>query len=118
MAKILIIDDDHLVLTSIRMVLAYDDHEVLTASDGEEGIRICNEEPVDLVITDLKMPEKNGLEVIEHLQQNHPDTPIIAVSAYHDFYFQARQAGVARVLAKPFGKDMLAEMVEEALSQQ
>ena len=72
MARILIIDDDEQILTSLREVLEWDRHEVVDAPNGEVGVKLFREEPADLVITDILMPEKEGTETIRELPAKFP----------------------------------------------
>ena len=80
MARILIIDDDEQVRRYLRKILEAQGHEVVAASDGKLGIELCREEPTDLIITDIFMPEKEGLETIGELRRDYPDVKIIAIS--------------------------------------
>ncbi|MCP3955776.1 MAG: response regulator, partial [Desulfobacterales bacterium] len=79
-ARILIIDDDIHVLAMLRKMLEREGYEIVVALDGNEGLRLYRENPTKLIITDLIMPEKEGLETIIELRQNFPDTRIIAMS--------------------------------------
>ena len=80
MAKILVIDDDVHVLATLRKMLEREGYEVETASDGMKGIKCYRENPTDLIITDLIMPEKEGIETIMELRRDFPDVKIIAIA--------------------------------------
>jgi len=80
MARILVIDDDVQVLATLRKMLEREGYEVETASDGMQGIKCYRENPADLIITDLIMPEKEGIETIMELRRDFPDVKIIAMS--------------------------------------
>ena len=80
MARILIIDDDTRILDTYCSMLEHGGYEVVVATNGNEGIRTFKEELPDLVITDIFMPEKEGLETIRELKQDFPDVKIIAIS--------------------------------------
>ena len=69
-ARILVIDDDEPVRVSLRRALGMAGYEVVEATNGDEGVRLHREEPFDLVITDILMPEKDGLEVIRELRRD------------------------------------------------
>ncbi len=124
MARILIIDDDVTVRQAIRRILEKVGYEVVEASDGEEGMRLFYENPADLVITDIFMPGKEGLETIMELQGKFPNVKIIAISGggktdlskslKTDFLMMAEQLG-ARSLEKPFELEELLKMVQELL---
>lgn len=82
MAQILVIDDDTIVLEIIVEILSRSGHQVLTATNGEEGISLINGTPPDLIITDIKMPKLDGNEVAEYIRNSSTlkDTPILAIS--------------------------------------
>ena len=70
MARILIIDDDKMVLNMLRQILEGAGHTVVEAPNGEVAMRLWREQPADLIITDILMPEKDGLEVMPHREGN------------------------------------------------
>ena len=116
MARILIIDDDAQTRRTIRRVLEGARHEVVEARNGEVAISLYREEPADLVITDMIMPEVDGVATITILRQDYPDVKIIAISGANPAYLQAAgKLGASRVLAKPFGKSELLKVVREVL---
>ncbi len=80
MANILVIDDDEQVLFMLEAILKRTGHEILYAIDGILGMKICRGNPVDLVITDIIMPEMDGLEIIVELKRECPDVKIIVIS--------------------------------------
>ena len=81
MKRILVIDDDFLTLDVLKRMLEIEGYEVVTALNGQEGIDIFHQSIIDLVITDLVMPVKDGLRTIMELRQEKPELPIIAISA-------------------------------------
>ena len=81
MAKILVIDDEPRMLRVMREILELDDHNVIEATSGDQGIAEIVAQPIDLVITDIIMPEKEGIETLGEIKQDYPDLPIIAISA-------------------------------------
>ena len=120
MAHIVIIDDEDIVLKSLQAMLESGGHEVLTASNGEIGIELCRREKTDLVITDLLMPEKGGIEVIVGLQKDMPNIKIIAITGggqMGDLIFlkHAEMLGAARSLEKPILRQELLKAVDEVL---
>jgi len=95
-------------------------YEVLEAANGKEGIRCVHTEPIDLVITDIIMPEKEGIETIQELQRDFPEVKIIATSGGGRIGAQyilraARLLGVPYTLAKPIGRADLLLAVQELL---
>jgi two-component system, chemotaxis family, chemotaxis protein CheY len=115
--KILLIDDDIAVLRTLEIVLGDRGYDVVTAS-GAEGLRLFQKNHPDLVITDLIMPEKEGIEMIVEMRRERPDAKIIAISGggrthIRCFLETAASLGAAAVLAKPFMPDELAAKIEE-----
>src|SRR5437762_7182307 len=80
MARILVIDDDAQVRGAVRRVLERAGHTVVDVADGEAGIRAHRERPTDLIITDIFMPEQDGIETIQQLRREFPRVKIIAIS--------------------------------------
>lgn len=120
MALILVIDDDDALRATVRKVLERSGHEVRDASDGDRGLTIFREEDVDLVITDIIMPEKEGIETIQELREADPDLPILAISGGGRAHpseplTDARLLGADETLAKPFDVDDLRTTVERLL---
>jgi len=118
--KILLIDDDVAVLRTLEIVLEDRGYEVVTAKDGAEGLRLFQKYHPDLVITDLIMPEKEGIETILEMRRERPDAKIIAISGggrTHNrcFLDMAARFGAAAVLPKPFMPDELAAKIEEVM---
>ncbi len=120
MARILIIDEEEQVRRYLRKILEAQGHEVVAASDGKLGIELCREEPTDLIITDIFMPEKEGLETIRELRRDYPDVKIIAISGGGrtgnlDFLPLAEKFGALRTLDKPFTRQEMLDAVQEVL---
>jgi DNA-binding response OmpR family regulator len=80
MSKILVLDDEPSILLMIKKMLEKAGYEVIVASNGKEGMRLFERDKPDMVITDIIMPEKEGLETIFELRRMHPDLKIIAIS--------------------------------------
>ncbi len=116
-SKILVIDDD----TSLRRVLEYNLVEsgylVVSAPDGEEGLRLFGEETPDLVITDMKMPGMDGIQVLKHIKERAPDMLVIMITAFGavDVAVDAMKAGAYDYITKPFNRDELRMSVAKAL---
>jgi two-component system, chemotaxis family, chemotaxis protein CheY len=118
MAHILLIEDDDALRTVLCLSLTNMGHQVVEARNGKEALRLFRSEPPDFVITDLIMPEKEGLETIGELRRLQPKVKIIAMSGAGrggplDYLKVARQMGAARTLAKPFSVDALAAAIAE-----
>ncbi len=120
MARILLIDDDELLRKVLRMTLVHFGHTVSEASDGQEGLRLYDKEGADLLITDIIMPEKEGLEVLMSLRNRQPPVKMIAMSGggrinATDYLALAKRLGADRVLAKPFSNEALLAAIDELL---
>ena len=103
MARILVIDDQQAIRFMIRRSLEREGHEVAEAGDGEEGIERFRQSPVDLVVTDIHMPRRDGLEVIKELRSHFPDVKIIALSGNpRETIAAATHLGPGYVFIKPF----------------
>lgn len=121
MARILIVDDDEQLRNLLSEVLRRAGYEVEVARDGQEALRLYGEQPTDLIVTDLLMPEKEGLEMIRELRRSHPELRIIAMTgggAGMDATPLLAIAGVLgawRILHKPFSIEEFLQVVAEAL---
>ena len=107
MASILVIDDHLEVRQFVREVLEREGHEVREALNGEEGVELFEEARADLVITDMFMPRKGGIETIADLQEIDEHVRIIAMTSHggienYDFLRVARALGAVKTLEKPF----------------
>lgn len=121
MARILLIDDDDDVRALLRRVLAAHGHTVIEARNGVEGLKLFPSAQADLLITDIVMPEKSGLEVLAELRDSHSPFKAIAISggSLHgdeDGLQRAKALGAAKVLAKPFSREVLMAAVNELLT--
>lgn len=120
MARTLVVEDDDAVREVLAQTLELGGHEVRTAADGNQAVRVAAEWLPDLVITDIVMPEKEGLETIMELRGALPGLKIIAISGGgvggpDDYLQPARALGADRVLAKPFRFEQLATLIDELL---
>lgn len=101
--KILVIDDDVLLLRMMARALVADGHDVSTAADGERGMTLYRERQPDLVITDIVMPNQEGLETILTLRRDDNPVKIIAISGMDaEMLETARLIGADDIIAKPF----------------
>ena len=119
MSRILIIDDEEMVRSMLREVLQQDGHEIVEASDGQAGIEQCHEHNIDLIITDIMMPQKDGFETIRELTRTHPDIKIIALTGYglHNLPV-AYDLGASKVFEKPIKPRDLREAVKDLLNEE
>ncbi|MBW2406596.1 MAG: response regulator [Deltaproteobacteria bacterium] len=122
MANILIIDDDRQFRTMLRKMIEKNGHDVIEAPDGREGVRLYRKSPTDLIITDLIMPEKDGIETIQELKKDFPDIKIIAVSGGgrlgpRNYLHLAKMLGAQRTLTKPIELPELLDAIKEVLAE-
>lgn len=122
MAHVLIIDDDALVRSTLRAILEHHDWQVTEADNGKAGLRQLGRGDFHLVITDILMPEREGLETIRDVRARHPDLPIIAMSGAYtwnslDFLRMAEHFGAVKSLRKPFTPEQLMEAIAYVMSR-
>ena len=122
MARILLIDDDDAVLTVTADVLRQGGHTVATAPDAKTGLALHRAGQPDLIITDINMPEMDGIELIMTLRHTAPRPRVIAISGGYRFSESlflpvAQRLGVQRTLAKPIRADELLQAVVEVTAQ-
>jgi CheY-like chemotaxis protein len=120
MNRILLIEDDSNVRMSLAMMLEDEGYTVVEAEDGEDGLNIFKKDPFDLVITDLFMPKKEGIETIDELKKEYPDVKIIAISGggRHipgGFLVFAKRLGAAHSFEKPIDKEEFLQAVKGLL---
>jgi CheY-like chemotaxis protein len=120
MARILIADDDGALRGLIRRTLEGAGHSVVEAGDGAEALQVCRREPIDLLLCDLFMPRREGIETIRQLRQEHPGVKVVAMSGggsrgTTDLLPVAGRLGAVKLLRKPFGGPALLAAVDEAL---
>jgi CheY-like chemotaxis protein len=121
MARILIIDDEAAVRKVLRQMLEKEGHEVAEAEDGNAGVQRYQEHPTDLIITDLLMPGKEGMETIVELRKTWPEVKIIVISGggrmnQANLLTMARFLGAVKTLGKPFERQELLAVVQEVLA--
>ena len=120
MARILIIDDEPQIRSMLKLMLERDGYEVVEAPDGVEGIRVYRQNPADLIITDLIMPNKDGIGMIIDLKKEFPEVKIIAMSGgglnKPDGYLKgAKKLGASCTLTKPIDREEILRVVAAIL---
>ena len=119
MSRILIVDDDVEIQVILRTVLARAGHETFLTEDGEEALRQCRRKAIEVVITDLQLPNVHGLELIMLLRGLSPPPAIIAISGTGSAQLDMAQAlGATVTLIKPVDPDELLSAVAEAVAGQ
>jgi CheY-like chemotaxis protein len=118
--SILVVDDDPEIRELLKLLLETRDYEVALAEDGRKAARAIAQRPFDLAMTDLLMPERDGLEFIREVHRAHPALKIIAMSggghiAGEAYLKMARAFGAGAVLEKPFGPEELWQAIAAVL---
>lgn len=123
MASIIVLDDEDQVRMMLLQLLERAGHKVFPASSGDEALRVYRENQVDVLITDLIMPDKEGIEVITEFKREFPDVKIIAMSGGGrvgpDNYLNlAEKLGASRTFSKPFNHQEMLKAIEEITAQE
>lgn len=119
--RILVVDDDPSICRTLKEGLGKAGYEVLEARDGEEATRLLGDTGADLVIADIFMPRKSGLEVMKDLRDHHPSIPVIVMtdggrSKNLNPLSYSELLGAARTIAKPFTLEQMLGLVRQVLS--
>jgi two-component system KDP operon response regulator KdpE len=124
MAHILVIDDDTKVRSALKKTLSAQGHDVSEAADGAAAVRLIEEESIDLVITDMHMPNMDGIEIVTYLREREDCPKILAISggwsarAGEEVLLDAKLLGADQILPKPFTFQKLQHTVETLLDPQ
>ena len=116
-AHLLLVDDDPGLLKLLGMRLVSEGYSVVTAESGQEGLKVLSREKIDLVISDLRMDEMDGLQLFTEIQKQQPGMPVIILTAHGSIpdAVAATQQGVFSFLTKPVDKDALYKAIDSAL---
>ena len=121
MARILIVDDEPLVRSMLRQVLERAGYDVTEAGNGEEAIKLYRDRPADVIVIDIIMPDKEGIETIRELRRDDPDVKTIAISGGGrggalDYLAMAAKLGANHTLPKPVERQELLDAIRDCLS--
>lgn len=119
MKKILVIDDEAIVRKSCERTLVPEGYDVRLATNGRDGIAFMEKENFSLVLLDLKMPDMDGIEVLNKINTTWPDTKVVMVTGYStvDTAVQALRLGAYNFIEKPFTPDILLAAVKEVFDK-
>jgi len=117
--RILIADDEEIVLRSCLRILSAGGYQIDTAHDGIEAVRKVAENGIDVLILDIKMPKMDGMEVLQHVKEMHPDVDVIMMTGLNEIgtAVQAMKLGAFDYLPKPFDPEEFALVVERAFER-
>lgn len=117
MDTVLVVDDEKNYLLVLDTLLSEEGYEIITAESGIKALQILEESELDLVVTDLKMPKMNGIELLEHIKKNNPDLPVIMMTAYGtiDTAIEAMKKGAYDYITKPFQNEELKLNIRKAI---
>lgn len=121
MNSVLIIEDDEFVMNMLKQTFERAGYEVGTASNGRIGLQLYQCKPFDVVITDLIMPDMEGIETISNLRKDNPEAKVIAISgggrnSPDDYLHLAKKLGAARTFPKPVDRNELLSAVQELMA--
>ncbi|MBZ6388015.1 MULTISPECIES: two-component system response regulator GlrR [Pantoea] len=118
-ARLLLVDDDPSLLKLLGMRLTSEGYQVTTAASGPEALRLLQKDQIDLVISDLRMDEMDGLALFGEIQKHNPSLPVIILTAHGSIpdAVSATQQGVFSFLTKPVDRDALYKAIDDALAQ-
>jgi len=117
MNKILIVDDELNMRLVLTAMLKKEGYEIASAADGNEALSILKSGPIDVVITDLKMPNVDGMELLNHMNDKHPAIPVIIITAHGTVAtaVEALKKGALDYITKPFDLDELKNVISKAM---
>ena len=116
---LLVVDDERSIRVGLKGLLTKEAYEVSTAESGDEVLRLLASQPVDLVLTDLRIPGVDGLSLLQQIKKRHPDTLVVMMTAYgsEKIAVEAMKAGAYDYIVKPFDNDEVILLVRQALEQ-
>jgi len=116
--RVLIIDDEDIVRVSCQRILVPEGYEVRSTNSAAEGLGLLAQEPVDVVLTDLKMPDIDGMQVLEKIKEEWPDIEVIMITGYQTITtaVEAIKLGAFDYIEKPFTPSAIVEAIDKAIS--
>ena len=119
MPKILIIDDEKSIRNTLKEILSYEGYEVTEAQDGIEGLKFVEKDKFDIILSDIKMPKMDGIEVLEKLQEISPETPVVMISGHGniDTAVEAIRKGAYDYISKPLDLNRMLVTIRNAMDR-
>jgi DNA-binding NtrC family response regulator len=118
--KVLVIDDEDIVLTSCHRALTPVGYEVRMAKRGMDGLKMLRNEPFDIVLVDIKMPDMDGIEVLRRIKEEWPDMPVVIITGFStiDAAVFTIKLGAYDYIEKPFSPERIVSTIKKALGQE
>ncbi len=116
--RILVVDDERWIRVNLKRMLEAEGHTVLLADSGEAALKLLEQQPVDLIISDHRMPRMSGLELLEQLREKYPDVLRVILTGFADLALALdaiNKVEVHRLLLKPYSRDQIVNTVQELL---
>jgi len=119
MSKILVIDDQKSIRNTLKDILEYEKHTIVLAENGPEGLELFSAEKYDVILLDIKMPEMDGMEVLDKMMQSSPDIPVIMISGHGniDTAVEAIKKGAYDFIEKPLDLNRLLVTIRNAIDK-
>ena len=118
-ARLLVVDDEKTALANLEHVLAKEGYEVMATQSGPTALKLLEKEEFSVVLTDLRMPKVDGMEILERCHELYPDTEVIMITGYAtvDSAIEAMKKGAYHYIAKPYRLDEVRKVVAEAVEK-
>ena len=119
MAKILIIDDERSIRNTLKDILTFESHNVDLAEDGKMGLQLAAENSYDIIFCDIKMPQMDGIEVLENLHESSPEVPVVMISGHGNIEtaVEAIKKGAFDFISKPLDLNRIMITLRNALDK-
>ncbi len=117
--RILVVDDESIVRVSCKRILEPEGFLVDIAADGYEAIELIKRQPYNIIITDLKMPKMDGLEVLQWIKKNSPASKVVVITGFStpEIAERSAEAGATKYLEKPFTPETLISVIQSAIKE-
>src|SRR5262245_31077454 len=119
MPTVLVVDDEPGIVESLEKIFEREELSVATAPSGEDALAILQKQPIDVVLTDLRMARLSGLDLLRTVRAEYPETEVVLMTAYAtvENAVEAMREGAYDVITKPFRKPMVTRSVRRALEK-
>ena len=117
--KLLIIDDERVALRNLEHIMKKEGYDVVGTQSGANALKLLEEQPFDVVLTDLRMGKVDGMEILRRCREIHPDTEVVMITGFATLEsgIEAMKHGAFYYIAKPFKLDAVRKVVQEAVTK-